>query len=65
MQALLLQYVFHIFSEVVPSISQESILLWDILQCLKGIDGSYITSEPLQNPFGQVTFRISPDVGKY
>lgn len=52
------------FIEVVPIISQESILLWDILYCLKGIDGSYIVSEPLTSPYGVKTFNISPDVGK-
>jgi len=45
-------------------VSQESILLWDILYCLKGIDGSYIVSEPLTAPYGVKTFTISPDVGK-
>ncbi|XP_008203440.1 gamma-tubulin complex component 2 isoform X2 [Nasonia vitripennis] len=49
--------------KVVPSVSQESILLWDILQCLKGIDGSYIVSEPLTSPYSPITFKISPDVG--
>ncbi|XP_058800560.1 gamma-tubulin complex component 2-like isoform X2 [Phymastichus coffea] len=52
-----------ITQRVVPSVSQESILLWDILQCLKGIDGSYIISEPLQNPYNPITFKISHDVG--
>ncbi|XP_014217679.1 gamma-tubulin complex component 2-like isoform X2 [Copidosoma floridanum] len=49
--------------KVVPSISQESILIWDILHCLKGIDGSYIVSEPLASSYSPVTFRISQDVG--
>ncbi|XP_014224531.1 gamma-tubulin complex component 2-like isoform X1 [Trichogramma pretiosum] len=49
--------------KVVPSISQESVLLWDTLQCLKGIDGSYIVSETPSHPYGPVTFKISPDVG--
>ena len=44
--------------------SQESILLWDILYCLKGIDGSYIISEPLTNHYGIKTFNISSDVGE-
>jgi gamma-tubulin complex component 2 len=50
-------------TEVVPSISQESVLLWDILQCLKGIDGSYIVSES-SSFYSPITFKISPDVGK-
>lgn len=49
--------------KVVPIVSQESILLWDILYCLKGIDGSYIVSEPLTSPCGVKTFTISADVG--
>ncbi|XP_011257254.1 gamma-tubulin complex component 2 isoform X2 [Camponotus floridanus] len=52
-----------LYQKVVPIISQESILLWDILYCLKGIDGSYIISEPLTSPYGVKTFSISPDVG--
>ncbi|XP_015437164.1 PREDICTED: gamma-tubulin complex component 2-like [Dufourea novaeangliae] len=48
--------------KVVPAVSQESILLWDILNCLKGIDGSYIVSEPLTSPYAVKTFKISPDV---
>ncbi|KAL0101794.1 hypothetical protein PUN28_019142 [Cardiocondyla obscurior] len=51
------------YQKVVPIVSQESILLWDILYCLKGIDGSYIVSEPLTNPYAVKTFNISPDVG--
>lgn len=47
-----------------PIVSQESILLWDLLNCLKGIDGSYIVSEPLKNPYDPITFKISNDVGK-
>ncbi|KAK2587013.1 hypothetical protein KPH14_010977 [Odynerus spinipes] len=49
--------------KVVPVVSQESILLWDILYCLKGIDGTYIICEPLINPYGVRTFSISSDVG--
>ncbi|XP_017885284.1 gamma-tubulin complex component 2-like isoform X1 [Ceratina calcarata] len=49
--------------KVVPIVSQESILLWDILYCLKGIDGTYIVSEPLTSPYAVKTFNISPDVG--
>ncbi|XP_003703274.2 gamma-tubulin complex component 2 isoform X2 [Megachile rotundata] len=49
--------------KVVPVVSQESILLWDILYCLKGIDGSYIVSEPLTSPYAVKTFNISSDVG--
>ena len=52
------------FTEVVPIISQESILLWDILYCLKGIDGTYIVSEPLTSPHAVKTFNISSDVCK-
>ncbi|EGI64216.1 PREDICTED: gamma-tubulin complex component 2-like isoform X1 [Acromyrmex echinatior] len=52
-----------LYQKVVPIVSQESILLWDILYCLKGIDGSYIVSEPLTSPYGVKTFNISPDVG--
>ncbi|XP_029174888.1 gamma-tubulin complex component 2-like isoform X2 [Nylanderia fulva] len=52
-----------LYQKVVPIVSQESILLWDILYCLKGIDGSYIISEPLTSPYGVKTFNISPDVG--
>ncbi|EZA59060.1 gamma-tubulin complex component 2 isoform X2 [Ooceraea biroi] len=52
-----------LYQKVVPVASQESILLWDILYCLKGIDGSYIVSEPLTTPYGVKTFSISPDVG--
>ena len=48
--------------KVVPAVSQESILLWDLLYCLKGIDGSYIVSEPLPSPYATKTFNISPDV---
>ncbi|XP_033201163.2 gamma-tubulin complex component 2 [Bombus vancouverensis nearcticus] len=48
--------------KVVPIVSQESILLWDILYCLKGIDGTYIVSEPLTSPYAVKTFNISPDV---
>lgn len=48
--------------KVVPIVSQESILLWDILYCLKGIDGIYIVSEPLTSPYAMKTFNISPDV---
>lgn len=58
-------FFFLPIAEVVPSVSQESILLWDILQCLKGIDGSYIISEPLTSPYSPVTFKISPDVGMW
>ncbi|XP_020706235.1 gamma-tubulin complex component 2 isoform X3 [Athalia rosae] len=49
--------------KVVPTASQETILLWDILSCLKGIDGSYIISEPLANPYDLRSFVISQDVG--
>ncbi|XP_033216784.1 gamma-tubulin complex component 2 isoform X3 [Belonocnema kinseyi] len=49
--------------KVVPIVSQESVLLWDLLNCLKGIDGSYIVSEPLKNPYDPITFKISTDVG--
>ncbi|XP_046488183.1 gamma-tubulin complex component 2 isoform X1 [Neodiprion pinetum] len=49
--------------KVVPAASQETILLWDILCCLKGMDGSYITSEPLANPYDVRSFVISQDVG--
>ncbi|XP_011861241.1 PREDICTED: gamma-tubulin complex component 2-like [Vollenhovia emeryi] len=53
------------YQKVVPIIvSQESILLWDILYCLKGIDGSYIVSEPLTSPYALKTFTIPPDVVK-
>lgn len=52
-----------LYQKVVPVASQESILLWDILYCLKGIDGSYVVSEPLTTPYGVKTFNISPDVG--
>jgi len=31
---------------------------------LKGIDGSYIVSEPSTNPYGVKAFNISSDVGK-
>ncbi|OAD55185.1 Gamma-tubulin complex component 2 [Eufriesea mexicana] len=48
--------------KVVPIVSQESILLWDILYCLKGIDGTYIVSEPLVSPYAVKTFNISSDV---
>ncbi|XP_076230836.1 gamma-tubulin complex component 2 isoform X2 [Calliopsis andreniformis] len=48
--------------KVVPAISQESILLWDILYCLKGIDGSYIVSEPLASPYAVKTFNVTSDV---
>ncbi|XP_020277442.1 gamma-tubulin complex component 2-like isoform X2 [Pseudomyrmex gracilis] len=51
--------------KVVPVISQESILLWDILYCLKGIDGAYIVSEPLTSPYAVKTFAISPDVIRF
>ncbi|XP_032680668.1 gamma-tubulin complex component 2-like isoform X2 [Odontomachus brunneus] len=51
-----------LYQKVVPVISQESILLWDILYCLKGIDGSYIVSEPLTTPYGVKTFAISSDI---
>ncbi|CAK9804480.1 Gamma-tubulin complex component 2 [Anthophora plagiata] len=49
--------------KVVPLVSQESTLLWDILYCLKGIDGTYIVSEPLTGSYAVKTFSISPDVG--
>ncbi|XP_076621442.1 gamma-tubulin complex component 2 isoform X1 [Colletes latitarsis] len=48
--------------KVVPVASQESVLLWDLLYCLKGIDGSYIVSEPLTSPYAVKTFSISSDV---
>lgn len=51
-------------SEAVPIVSQESVLLWDLLNCLKGIDGTYITSESLKSQYDPVVFKISPDVGK-
>ncbi|KAK0079185.1 hypothetical protein PV325_001615 [Microctonus aethiopoides] len=47
---------------VVPPASQESILLSDLLNCMKGIDGTYIESQPLIHPYGHRTFTISPDV---
>lgn len=51
------------YQKVVPVVSQESILLWDIFSCLKGIDGSYIVSETLTHPYAMKTFKISADVG--
>ncbi|KAF7991659.1 hypothetical protein HCN44_010460 [Aphidius gifuensis] len=51
------------YEKVVPVVSQESILLWDLLSCLKGMDGSYIVSEPLTHPYAVKTFKISADVG--
>ncbi|XP_066587189.1 gamma-tubulin complex component 2 isoform X2 [Prorops nasuta] len=47
---------------VVPVVSQESVLLKDILYCLKGIDGIYIVSKPLANPYDVRKFTISSDV---
>ncbi|XP_015599336.1 gamma-tubulin complex component 2 isoform X2 [Cephus cinctus] len=52
-----------LLQKVVPIMSQETILLWDILYCLKGMDGSYIISEPLTGPYDIKTFQIAPDVG--
>ncbi|XP_051155643.1 gamma-tubulin complex component 2-like isoform X1 [Leptopilina boulardi] len=49
--------------KAVPIVSQESVLLWDLLNCLKGIDGTYIVSESLKSQYDAVVFKISPDVG--
>lgn len=46
----------------VPSLSQESILIEDLLSCLHGFHGKYITAEPLSNPFDPRTFQISDSV---
>ncbi|KAG7187912.1 hypothetical protein KM043_013877 [Ampulex compressa] len=48
--------------KIVPEVSQESALLWDILNCLKGIDGIYIVSEPLTDPYALNTFLVSSDL---
>lgn len=44
-------------------VSQETVLLWDLLHCFKGTDGSYIVAEKLSGPYEAKTFSISPDVG--
>ncbi|XP_075217460.1 gamma-tubulin complex component 2-like isoform X2 [Lycorma delicatula] len=46
----------------VPSLSQESILIEDLLSCLHGFHGKYITAEPLTNPFDPRTFQICDTV---
>ncbi|XP_015121074.1 gamma-tubulin complex component 2 isoform X1 [Diachasma alloeum] len=51
------------YQKVVPAVSQEAILLWDLLHCLKGMNGSYIVSEPLTGPYDVKSFVISSDVG--
>ncbi|XP_044592328.1 gamma-tubulin complex component 2-like isoform X2 [Cotesia glomerata] len=50
------------YQKVVPVVSQESILIWDLLSCLKGIDGNYIVSESLNDSNDKRTFIISTDV---
>ncbi|XP_057335755.1 gamma-tubulin complex component 2-like isoform X2 [Microplitis mediator] len=50
------------YLRVVPAVSQETILIWDLLNCLKGIDGNYIVSEPLSDINDRRTFTISTDV---
>lgn len=50
------------YIKVVPAVSQETILIWDLLNCLKGIDGNYIVSESLSDINDRRTFTISTDV---
>lgn len=52
----------NLHQKIVPMVSQESILMWDLLSCFKGIDGFYIMSEPLIHPHGIKTFAISSDI---
>ncbi|XP_012273660.1 gamma-tubulin complex component 2 isoform X2 [Orussus abietinus] len=52
----------NLYQKVVPVVSQEAIVLWDLLYCLKGMDGAYIISEPLADPYDVKTFAISTDV---
>ncbi|XP_034952766.1 gamma-tubulin complex component 2-like isoform X2 [Chelonus insularis] len=48
--------------KVVPSVSQESILISDLFNCMKGINGNYIVAEPLTGPYEMRTFLIAHDV---
>lgn len=57
--------LFSAFVAAVPSLSQESILIEDLLSCLHGFHGKYIIAEPLSRPFDPRTFLISDSVGKY
>lgn len=46
----------------IPKISQETILIDDLLYCLEGIPGKYIVPQPLKDPYGPRTFEISSEV---
>ncbi|CAH1135871.1 unnamed protein product [Ceutorhynchus assimilis] len=46
----------------VPEISQENILIEDLLNILMGVGGNYIEPEELLDPYGPRTFRINTHV---
>ncbi|XP_076274198.1 gamma-tubulin complex component 2-like isoform X2 [Rhynchophorus ferrugineus] len=46
----------------VPEISQENILIEDLLNCLIGLPGCYIEPEELKDPYGPRTFKINDNV---
>ncbi|XP_050298674.1 gamma-tubulin complex component 2-like isoform X1 [Anthonomus grandis grandis] len=49
-------------SVAVPEVSQESILIEDLLNVLIGLPGCYIEAEELKDPYGPRTFRINDNV---
>ncbi|XP_043269491.1 gamma-tubulin complex component 2-like isoform X3 [Venturia canescens] len=50
------------YEKVVPSVSQETLVIWDLLRCLKGTDGAYIVSEPTSGLEQVKTFGMNPDI---
>ncbi|KAL1506301.1 hypothetical protein ABEB36_005691 [Hypothenemus hampei] len=50
------------FSPAVPEISQENVLIEDLLNILMGLPGCYIEPEELKDPYGSRTFRINDNV---
>ncbi|XP_030766900.1 gamma-tubulin complex component 2-like isoform X2 [Sitophilus oryzae] len=46
----------------VPEISQENVLIEDLLNCLIGLPGCYIEPEDLKDPYGPRTFKINDNV---
>lgn len=53
---------FGIIPSTVPIVSQESILIEDLLNVLIGLPGCYIEAEELKDVYGPRTFRINDNV---
>lgn len=50
-------------SAAIPEESRESVLIEDLLCCLGGFQGKYITAQPIRSPYEARSFVVSDSVG--